>query len=50
MTRNAVKDKILKRKQTTFLCICPDNNTDFEQLASVATSARILCGDGISEC
>jgi hypothetical protein len=30
VTRNAVKDKILKRKQTTFLCICPDKNTDFE--------------------
>jgi hypothetical protein len=31
VTINAVvKDIILKRKQTTFLCICPDNSTDFE--------------------
>ena len=30
MTRNTVKDNTLKRKQTTFLCICPDKNTDFE--------------------
>jgi hypothetical protein len=50
VTRNAVKDDILKIKQTTFLCICPDKNTDFKQLASLAVSARLLSGDGISEC